>query len=268
MKKQDIYNRIVGGYESYEGTVYLACCIGVEYDYDIVSHFIKYYKDIGVDEFLIVLNTDVPNSKKLKEVQNILRGYGIEEKQIWYEKYDFIKHTQILMDLIESQVEEKEWVITVDIDEFQEYFCDLRKFISYLEKNHYEYAVGTFVDRISIGGDIVKINNDTDLFETFPVRTKLTKDIMYSNRNFIQKVVIHKSYIKLDFGQHRCIEEEEKKYRSCKHLIDVHHFKWRGDLIQNTIDRIEMFKINNLGSRQLQSFLDFYEKNGSLIADE
>ncbi len=259
MKKQDIYNAMIKNTVPYKGTIYLACCIGVEYDYDLVSHFIKYYKELGIDEFLIVLNTNIPHSERLIEVQNILRKYGIEEKYIWRGEHSYIRQTQTLMELIKKSTEENCWILSIDMDEFQEYFCDLRRFISYMEENDYEYAAGTYVDRVSVSGDILAIDNDTDLFEAFPVKTTLTRDIMYSHRDFVQKIAIHRSYIKLSYAQHSCMEEE-KIYKCCPNIIDIHHFKWRGDLIKNTIDRIEMYKNNHLSYKHLENCLNYYNE--------
>ena len=239
MKKQEIFDKMFENTAPYDGVIYLSCCIGVEYDYDIVSHFIEYYKNIGVDEFLIVLNTNVSNSERLEEVQNILKEYDIKEKRVWHGPYDNILHTLILMDMIEENTNREEWILTADVDEFHEYPYDLRKFISYLDKNKYEAAYGVLVDRLTCDHKIIGIDQDTNLFEAFPLKTNLSSKL-FNNPFDFKKVMIHKSYIKLITGQHDCLSSEGRKFFPS--MLNVHHFKWRGNILRNQKDRAENFK--------------------------
>jgi hypothetical protein len=85
MKKSDIYKNLTGDIEPYKGKIYLVCCVGVEYDYDIFSHFMNHYKELGVDEFLVIINYLDDQSEKYKSVCNVLKNYNVKE----IKKYDY-----------------------------------------------------------------------------------------------------------------------------------------------------------------------------------
>jgi hypothetical protein len=235
--KKEIYEKIIGDVESYKDNIYLVCCIGVEFDYDIVSHFIKYYKELGVDKFLLILNTVDKNSEKLKYVQNILRKYNIKEEMVWIGDFrDEIK-THNMAQVVSKNTNLEDWVVTVDVDEFQKYYVDLRKFISYCEKKNYHCVMGNFVDRLTKNGKIVDINEDTNIWEVFPIETNMN----YWNDTIYTKVLLSKAYAEVSKGHHFLVcDSSSGKYFPSK--LEVHHFKWRGSILDKLRCRIEWYK--------------------------
>jgi hypothetical protein len=240
LNKDILDEKFIDGTNKYEGVVYLICCIGVEYDYDIVSHSIKYYRELGVDRFLFILNTEDENSEKLKYVQNILRKYNIEEEMVWIGEFDDSVKTRNMEQIVLENTDSKDWVITIDVDEFHKYDIDLKKFIFYCEKKNYNCVWGRFVDRLTENGKIVDINEDTNIWDIFPVKT----DMRYWNRTSYRKILLRKSYIKVKGGHHFCVDDKKCKY--FPYRMEVHHFKWRGELIKKLKRRVELFKKHNL----------------------
>ena len=69
--------------KDYDGKIYLNCCLGVEYDLDIVEYTIEYYRDMGVDEMFFVLNTTDKDSPNLKKAVEIMDKYNYISYIIW-----------------------------------------------------------------------------------------------------------------------------------------------------------------------------------------
>ena len=258
MKKKDVYEKSMGNVKPYQGTIYLICCVGVEYDYDIVSHSIKYYKELGVDEFLFVLNTEDENSEKLIEVQNILKEHGIKEKEVWIGEFEDHTKKDNMERVVYKNTNLEDWVVTIDVDEFHKYYVDLRKFIGYCEKMDYICATGELVDRLTETGEITDINENSDIWKTFPVKT----NIRYWNATTYFKVLIRKANVDVSTGHHMAININPA--RICRINMEVHHFKWRGDVLQKHKDRARIFgKRRDLDWDAAQRIIDRYRKNGN-----
>ncbi len=253
---------ILGDIKSYEGTIYLACCIGVEFDYDIVSHFIKYYKDLGVDEFLIILNTDEKDSEKLRYVKNILRRYDVEEKDIWQGRYLAHDHTTRIRNVIKRCTNEDDWVIIADVDEFNEYPLDLKKFVTYCDKEHCDCVMGEFVDRLTESGKIIEIDRKTDLWKAFPLKV----DLREWNTVPYTKVVLNRSYVKTTLGNHGPIDNIDN---NLPYHLNINHFKWRGHVIENQKEREENHRETNIPiSIAAKGLQDYYRKYGTFKKDK
>jgi hypothetical protein len=222
--------------EDYQGVIYLVCCIGVEYDYDIVLHFVKHYKEIGVDKFLLILNTEDENSEKLKYVQNILRKYDIKEEVIWIGDFQDTIKTQHMKQVVLDNANLEDWIVIADVDEFQKYYMDLRKLISYCDKMNYNCVMGEFVDRLTESGKIVDINEDINIWEVFPIKTSMK----YWNDTEYSKVLLKKAYVEVEEGHHCPVDDKSCSYFPS--LLEVHHFKWRGKILDKLKYRIEMYE--------------------------
>jgi hypothetical protein len=277
VNKIDFYKREFNKYKKYDGKIFLSCCVSTDFDYDILPHFMRHYKDIGVDEFLIILHVISDDLGKLEYCQKILRDFGVKEKKIWRDDYDPVLHTSLLMKLNKEYAETEDWVLTIDIDEFHEYCCDLRKIIAYCEERNINFISGNFVDRLTEDGKIVDINNKTDLFESFPVKSEVFRNVFHGCH---WKVMIHKCYIDLIPGQHFVKDSDTYVPISFPEVFSVNHFKWRGDLIENNSYRSKIFnknkdkwdkhkykdKNNNLTSDWIMECGDvvkYYKKNGT-----
>jgi len=261
MNKRDIYDAMVGGIAPYTGIIYLVCCVGVEYDYDILPHFIKYYKDLGVDEFLIILNTIKKKSEKLKLVQNILRKYDIEEKLIWSGYFNEETKINHMRNLVGNRTFHDDWIIYADVDEFSDFVVDLRKLITYCEKKEYNCVQGKLIQHLAKDGKLPDIDDDTNLEEMFPVVSDITKTVYILFH--MGKIPLCKSYIKLSGGHHQVMS---KVYNLFPSAIDVHHFKWRKNAIESFKDRIVAYKlVDDPCHIFLKKLVDYYEEYKSFL---
>jgi hypothetical protein len=263
MHENKLYHHIVKDLDPYKGKIYLVCCMGVEYDYDIDNHFIEYYKRLGIDEFLIILNTMSDGSKKLKQVQNILRNHGLEEKEIWVDYFHEHKKIKKMKDLVKDFTEPEDWIVMADSDEFYDYHCNLRKFISYCEKNKYDFAVGEIVDRLSVTGKPLEIYPDMNLFESFPIKSNLTNVISQAP---CVKVVLNNSFVDISTGHHGVVSSKNSNVSPYPGKITVNHFKFKGNILENLKRRKSVLEKHGHGwSSFSENLLDYYDKNGTFL---
>ena len=87
---------------------------------DIIPHFIKYYKDIGVDEFYISVNIVEERYKDLNKVISIFKEAGIKPFNIWIGTYNlFLKKS--FQDYAKMKCIDSDWILRADHDEFCDY---------------------------------------------------------------------------------------------------------------------------------------------------
>ena len=212
--------------------VYLRCVISVDHDLPLIDPFIKYYKKLGVDEFLLVLNSKLPKSNNLSKAKNILKKHNIKEKKVWIGQYTDAVRTQYLYELTDK-LKPDEWILTADCDEFQKYDMDLKKFIDYCDNNDITRVHGVMVDRLSKDGSFVDLKKDIDLFEQFPVNANVCK-IWKGSGFFIQKVMLHKNFIKLYKGNHKIKWKISLNSGKSKSGLIVYHIKWFSGVVEKT----------------------------------
>ena len=247
--------------KKYEGKIYLNCCVGVEYDLDLLEYSIDYYKELGVDEFFIILNTIDENSSNLKEATNILDKYSNIHKSIWIGEY-FSKWTaQKNKDFIKDYVRDNDWVITIDIDEFQDYPMGLRELITICEKRNYHCVIGKLIDRISKDGKLKPIDKNRSLWEQYSINTNLFNKHYFVN----DKVLLRKKYITLHPGHHFPVPgiSDILVYPE---MLNVDHFRWRENLRQKLDDRMRIWQ--KLGQRNcslIKKMFDYYDEQGTLL---
>ena len=78
-----------------------------------------------------------------------------------------------------------------------------------------------------------------------------------------QKIAIHKSYVRLTHGQH-CTYEKDK-YKTFPFLIDINHFKWRGNFIENSEDYMEVGKKHGLPYFYVAGAVSHYKKHSNFL---
>ncbi|MCP4457118.1 MAG: hypothetical protein GY816_03675 [Cytophagales bacterium] len=132
--------------------IHLRTCIGVKYDLPLIRHFIEYYKDFGVDEFYITLSSH-SERQNLEIAKSILKEYDIEPFDIWIGPYREHIRGEYLCNMVDH-LNDDEWVLTADCDEFQEYPMELHRFVSQLDEDEVTWVEGAIVDRVSSTGEI------------------------------------------------------------------------------------------------------------------
>lgn len=275
--------------------IYLISCLGLDFDIDLLPHFIEHYLKLGIqkENFLLVLNY-FKYPQKLHSAQRTLSHYGIKPLKIWRGEYDSKQKWKYINELLCKYVNEKDWAIHPDFDEFHEYPDSIRNVIEDFEINKINAIQGFLIDRISIDKKIKKIT-DEPIFSQFPIKTSLhnlmeirgVKLMMYkgylrANRGSGQVHRIYSNIVKYPYGNRplQRLDRVKKVMYRPKRSEDffipkmedifsigihfyVHHFKWTENVIEKLNNRIKRYKELDLNWWiESQNFLDYYEKYG------
>ena len=78
-----------------------------------------------------------------------------------------------------NECNEFDWLLKTDIDELMSYgYYKLDEYIHFLIKNEFDCGAGGFVDCIDKDHRLKPVNKEFDIFDQFPKRCMLTKNVV------------------------------------------------------------------------------------------
>jgi hypothetical protein len=197
-----------------------------------LKHLIEHYKDI-VDNIHIVVYRNDDNDSILDNVERIIKPYGIE---VFDSVVAPIFNWEVVTSLYNKTKRTKpdDWWIVSDSDEMHVYHKPIRKIIDECEENGWEFITGGFLDRIGKEGTFPEINDDIDLWETFPLSGFFRYPVSKAMSN---KCCVMKGKIDVTPGQHFALIDGQSTWRELgwnhqlrypveNGFVQVHHFKW------------------------------------------
>ena len=210
----------------------LLCVLG--HGHELLPHFIEHYSKY-VDELQFIIYESKASPRILSRAKPIIEKYDNCEivKVVRDREFDWEKVT-ILYNMIKSKKQNDWWVIA-DIDEFHLYpNNDLRGLIEKCDENLWSIVRGGFIDRVGPNGEFPNINNEEDIFKTFPMAGFFRYPMSGACPN---KIAICRGDIKITNGQHYAEINGQTTWRwqgwghpliapPEQYSIQVHHFKW------------------------------------------
>ena len=209
-------------------------------DFNLVYHYIKYYIKHGIfsKNITIIPYGYLNFEKNYEKFKDICTHYNVPIYPIENFPYDFITAHNKFLEWQKIDGIKFDWLLKTDIDEFISYgYYTLYEYIYFLIKNEFDCGYGQFVDCIDKENKLKSVERYIDIFEQFPKRTRITRNIVQGN-NF--KVVVFKYDKIISVGHHYCITENVKIHNSISNK--VYHFKW----IYNLINRIKINKTRKI----------------------
>lgn len=209
-------------------------------DFNLVYHYIKHYIKHGIfpKNITIIPYGYLNFEKNYEKFKDICTHYNVSIYPIENFPYDFITAHNKFLEWQKIDGIKFDWLLKTDIDEFISYgYYTLYEYIYFLIKNEFDCGYGQFVDCIDKENKLKSVERYIDIFEQFPKRTRITRNIVQGN-NF--KVVVFKYDKIISVGHHYCITENVKIHNSISNK--VYHFKW----IYNLINRIKINKTRKI----------------------
>ena len=208
--------------------IILRSTIGVEMDYVLVASFVEHYRKLGVIDFRFVVHSLSSSSPKLDLVLATLRDLGIQPIKIWITENwntgdNSMMHREVIKDCPDHA-----WVISADIDEFQEYPMALPEFIEKLESGKFDLVKGRLTERIARGFSLPNLDTSKTLFEQFPLQVRFG----IGNPG---KIMLHRKFVLTTPGHHG-FEDAQGLYNVSPQVLKVMHFKWFGDVRRKYTD--------------------------------
>lgn len=218
-------------------------------DFNLLHHYIKHY----INHKILKKNITIlpfgfykfeSNYDKFK---NICLHYDIPIHPIENYPYDFLIAHNKFLEWQKTEGIKFDWLIKTDIDEFISYgYYTLNEYLYFMSDNQFEYASGLFIDCIDKENKLKSVDIDIDIFEQFPKRFMLTKNIINACHH---KIVLFKPNIIPNIGHHQTEDNNLNVHNSKSNK--VYHFKWLSNLKQ----RIELNK-----NRMIFNKFDWAEK--------
>jgi hypothetical protein len=238
--------------------VFLTVTIGP--DYRLLPYFLRYYKNLGIKNFLVILNT----SDTL--AMSILQEHGINPVISWTEPF-----SERLKQLYEREVvlrycSNDDWVLYTDLDEFQHYPMGLQECLKRCDNIGVEYLDGRLIDRVSDTGELITLDVCKSLDEQFPLGGYLTNNLL---KAWDRKIGIAKGKLIVGGGHHIFLENAtyknlpyKKRINKHSYDIEIHHFKWDREVLIR-MNRYLQLKDDSLiyWRKEILRFLSHYSKH-------
>lgn len=234
--------------------IYLTVTVG---DYNtLLDRFIKYYRKIGIKNFLILLQ-----GNNYKESLKILKEYDIKPSCIWTEEFSESLKVSYERDVIDSFCDKEDWIVYTDLDEFQ-YHNDIEDTVRYCEENKKKFLYGRLLDRISLTGELIKIDRNKSLEEQFPLGCYFTEKVL---KAWDRKIILAKKDLVIGGGHHIFLDNSTLtplKYIKSRRYKEIHHFKWDSSLLDR-IEKYLKYKDNSLyyWRKEMAEFIKYFKQN-------
>ncbi len=220
----------------------LLTCVGLDYDFDYITHFCKHYEQY-VDEWFVILQTNDKRYDLIEDAKRIFNLYGKCNFYIWDGEWTGPRKVDRYFEINKSIKSDENYILFAEIDEFHEYLENPRDILK--EK---EYVFGEFVDRFS--SKIKNIEEDKSIFEQFPIERQYTKTL---GAGVFKPCLFHSKFI-LTTSHHLSIDGNRYGWDNLNNdnvlpndntktdEIKIHNFKWTYNTRDKLINRVKVFK--------------------------
>lgn len=268
--------------------VRLITCVGVEHDLPLLPHFIDHYAALGIPppNMSVILNANDPQSAKLGEAVALASRKSVET-DIWLAPYTSETMWEKRRKLQKSFMPPRQWLVSADVDEFQEYPEDLGSFLDRCERLGVDTVQGVFIDRLHPEGRLAAIAPDRPLMEQFPVQADVIGAIggvgRHHGRHGTVKLMAFKGSILPARGGHDPQPESRPRFLYGASLgqfpeIDrpsyrftvptkVHHFHWTNHLRPSLEKRLATAGVSAAGKEYGRKQLTHIERHDGILLE-
>jgi hypothetical protein len=196
-------------------------------DARLLARNLSHYRELGVDRILLDVHLRTTcDEDLLAAVTRVAQAHGATIANIC--RGPLRPSVERREQVLPRYCADDDWVVLCDIDEFQEYPCDLPLLTGYCERHGYDYVGGRLLDRVAADGRLPPLN-DRSLWHEFPAGTQLTVNKRGGDPH---KIVLARPWVKIVDGQHHALTGRglPEEIFCCT----VHHFKWDAELVART----------------------------------
>jgi hypothetical protein len=252
--------------------------VTIGYDAKLLPRFIQHYRNLGIEDFLFVVNDPSPDQKLFQYVKDTLALENLSVVCAWSEEFSEAIKQKIERDTIEHQCNYDDWVLYTDLDEFQEYPGGLYRYLDQCEKKGIDYLESRLVDRVANDGSLTAYDPKKSLELQYPLGGFITAKLL---KGWDKKIVAARAYKRVGGGHHVFLRPEGSLFRGYDTLpykskisphscgIRVHHFKWDVSVIPRMLEALT-YNDSSLVSwkKEISRFLTHVSKyNGINIKD-
>jgi hypothetical protein len=214
----------------------LICCVGLDYDLDLIPHFTKHYSQYNINSYHFILNksNEFDITDYLEYFSNLHPTEIVFEK--WAGEFNAIDKIDKFNNIIEDSKEYH--ILLTDVDEFQNHKDDIVD----------DYVWGNLIDRESEDG-LVKQVTSVDINQQFPIKSQKSEW-----KNTI-KPCVFPSTERLKSSHYITTNYSEEK------TIDVNHYRWTNTRLEKSKNRYDIHNRLNKEGKTFKSgaILDTYD---------
>jgi len=201
----------------------LICCIGLDYDLELIPHFTKHYSKYNINSYHFILNksNEFIITDYLKYFNNLHPTEITFEK--WVGEFNAIDKIDKFNKIIEKTKESH--ILLTDVDEFQNHKKIIKE----------NYIWGDLVDRETEDGFVKEINSD-NIQKQFPIKSKK------SDWNNTIKPCVFPSIERLKTSHYITTSYNGEP------TIDVDHYRWTNTRLTKSKNRYDIYtRLNKEG---------------------
>ncbi len=143
--------------------------VGCDYDLELLPFFVKHYLNLGIDpeNFLLILNSVSCNSDNIKQGAEILNNFNIKNYEAWEGEWSADKDCEKKLELFfrsknADKIDEEDWIVNADVDEFHEYPDELHSFLESCDNKGVNVIQSSLIDRIAPSLRLHEIDTSSD----------------------------------------------------------------------------------------------------------
>ncbi|MFW6130383.1 MAG: glycosyltransferase family 2 protein [Atribacterota bacterium] len=237
--------------------------VAVENDIDILDQFLRWYKLLGVERFIVnVINNN--NFPIYDEIKNKCDKYNSVVIDRGRADHDFkIQHK--FRTLAQKQYSSKDdWTFFADLDEFYD-LESINQIVNRAEAHKCNTICGTFVDRFCKNNNkFNKFDPRESIFDQYPIESDFSKKILKVPQ---RRYVAVKGWIlegsicpRFQDGQYLNIIEGCSIHEE---IVKINHFKWRKGVVEKMKKRLNKYENSEehkYSYRQCKRFLEYINR--------
>lgn len=283
-----------------DARVRVLSCVGAARDRDLVGHFARHYRDLGVapDRIHLIVHADrdAPGSADaVHRLLDILAELGIEPADVWRGVYTSGALWQRRRALQRRVATAEDWVLSADIDEFHVYPAPLSEVVDHLEECGANLLQGPMIDRLAPGGVLAPVDPTRPLADQFPVIADVMCPIggvqTADEAGGTVKMMLFRGDVLPGIGGHSPWQNrhgpwrrEGVRYAAGRPLADVpevidppwrfaqpaavHHYTWTAGLVEDVRRRRAAPGASARGSAYGSVVIDYLERHGRIRLED
>ena len=242
---------------------------------DLLTHWLEHYQKLGVNTAVLAVNMAAAPVNWMMEVtgslgllptyQYVYHAEGDTPGSFCSDKVQ-LEHEYKALEA--AGVNPEDFVVWADLDEFHNFPAHLRTVIGQMELYDIDAVHGKFIDRVSEDGLLYDAVPDEPLSEQYPLACHLTKVLL---GGWEQKIMVARASMKVSTGHHHVPGYDSDPARTGLHpdSFIVHHFKWRGGVLDRLKERIPAMKDESPEwTREAVKFIQHYARLGRINTDD
>lgn len=249
---------------------------------DWLPQFVRHYRNLGVEKFLLSLQTEPDLDPALREgyraqFQTVLAALGIPQAfflETSFDAFAIRDHHDAIQD---AHTSPDDWIVWCDSDEFQLYPLPLRQMIERWKSSGYSYVNGLMLDRIARDGSLPRFDPSISASEQYPLICLFAVEV---GNSLTRKVTVGRGDVYLSRGNHFLASEAPAMLTDAARLrlaaarpqdeltcpkswVQIHHFKWDASVLDRLRFRLTpQWRAKCSWWQESDKMLSYFEAHG------